>query len=154
MRINIKGNDVSPENIAAALATCERDYNLKVIGATIYVRFENGSGQHVDPLRDGQEFSRDFWFQKPVPPPEPAAAPVPVRPAEPVETTTVREMVDLCQKAASRILSSPEIRRLIELERMVKVDREIFQKCLDQVMERSRYFSVYDLVKLVERYCR
>ena len=154
MRINIKGNDVSPEKIAAALATCERDYNLKVTGATIYVRFENSSGQHVDPLRDGQEFSRDFWFQKPVPPPEPAAAPVPTRPAEPVEKITVREMVDLCQKAASRILSSPEIRRLIELERMVKVDREIFQRCMDQMMEGSRYFSIRDLTEQVERRCR
>lgn len=147
MRINIKGNDISPEKIAAALARCEKEYNLKIAGATIYVRFENSSGQIVEPLQDGEEFSRDFWFQK-------RSAPVPSQPAEPVEQITVQEMVDCCQKAASRMLSSPEITRLIELERRVKVDRKIFCECLNQVVQRSRYFKVYALVKLVEQRCR
>lgn len=44
MRINIKGNDVTPEKIAGALAICEKDYGLKVKGATIYVRFERDDG--------------------------------------------------------------------------------------------------------------
>ena len=100
MRINIKGNNVSPEKIAAALATCERDYNLKITGASIYVRFENSSGQHVDPLRDGQEFTRDFWFQKrTVPEPVPAAPPAQSEPAKQIEPITAREMlVSLLQK--------------------------------------------------------
>lgn len=150
MRINVKGNDISPEKIAAALAACERDYNLKITGATIYVRFENSSGQHVDPLQDGQEFSRDFWFQKrPDPAPAPAAPPAQSEPAKPVDLISAREMMELCQKAANRILSSPEMKRLIELEKTVKVDREIFRKCLDETMQNTRYFSVSDLVELV-----
>lgn len=30
MRINIKGNDVTPEKIADALATCEREYGRRI----------------------------------------------------------------------------------------------------------------------------
>ena len=62
MRINIKGNDITPEKIASALDSCERKYGLKIKGATIYVRFENANGQTVEPLKDGEEFSRTFMF--------------------------------------------------------------------------------------------
>ena len=111
MRINIKGNDVSPEKIAAALTTCEKDYNLKITGATIYVRFENDSGQTVEPLQNGEEFSRDFWFQKKKAPyiPPPGTAKKPVAPVPPAEAITSGEMIQMCQQAARRVLSSPEI---------------------------------------------
>lgn len=141
MRINIKGNDITPEKIAAALATCERDYNLKIAGATVYVRFENSNGQTVDPLQDGEEFSRDFWFRKSKAPVLKQSQQAPRDPEPPVDPIQSKEMIELCQKAAHRALSSPEMKALIEMAKGT-VSRSAFQKALKLAIDRTGRFSI------------
>lgn len=99
MRINIKGNDVTPEKVAATLVICECDYNLKITGATIYVRFENEYGQAAEPLQNGKEFSRDFWFQKKTLPTLPRSEVVqtPTDPEPPADVIASGEMIRMCQ---------------------------------------------------------
>ena len=152
MRINIRGNDISPEKIAAALATCEKDYNLKITSATIYVRFENSSGQTVEPLQDGEEFSRDFWFQKKKAPyiPQPGTTKKPDSPVSPSEGITSGEMIRMCQQAAHRVLASPEMKVLMEIEKTTPISKNTFSQALLQAMQRDGgKFNIYTLRQLL-----
>lgn len=151
MRINIKGNDIAPEKIAAALAACERDYNLKISGATIYVRFENGSGQAVEPLQDGEEFSRTFWFQKRKTSPASQLNPVPtsVNPVIPADAISVGEMIHLCQGAAHRMLSNNEMKVLIEIEKFTPVSKYDFKEALQQTIQHNNRFSIQTLRRIL-----
>lgn len=156
MRINIKGNDVTPEKIAAALATCERDYNLKVTGATIYVRFENASGQQVDPLQNGEEFSRDFnfWKPRPVKMPKAPSVPQPQPRPEPVDPISAREMIELCEKEAKRVLSGVEMKYLVDIEKNLKVDRTMFRECLARTVLNTGKLSMPYLRSMVYHRCK
>lgn len=150
MKISIKGDDVTPEKIAAALAACERDHGLKIKGATIYVRFEDHLGRTVEPLQDGHEITREFTFRKTRPAvkvPQQAQQPRP----EPVDPISVREMMDLCQKQAHRILSSPEMKTLVTIEKAVKPNRQDFIQALQQSLRKSGYFSIQHLEQILSQ---
>lgn len=156
MRINIKGNDITPEKIAGALAACEQDYGLKIKGATIYVRFErdDGSGQTVEPLQDGHEISRDFNFWRPKEPVRkgPKIVPAPmsnqVPPAVPEDLISVRDMIAMCEKKAMRCMSGPEMETLVLYERQ-KMSRPMFEKALEQMMERAGRFNIHTLDRII-----
>lgn len=150
MKINIKGNAVTPDRIAEALKTCEKDYNLKVKNATIYVRFENDYGQTVEPLQDGSEVVRDFLFRKVKEVEIPQPAPEPPEPAEPIPA---REMIELCSKEARRTLASNEMSILIRLAEETKVDKDIFKSCLKITMVNTGKFNVLYLYHLVISRC-
>lgn len=149
MKVSIKGDDVTPEKIAAALSACERDHGLKIKGATIYVRFEDHLGRTVEPLQDGHEISREFTFRKPRPVkmPQPAQQ---FRP-EPVDPISAREMMELCQKEAHRALSSPEMKSLITIEKTVKPNRREFIQALQQSVSNAGRFSIQMLEQLMQR---
>lgn len=149
MKISIKGDDVTPEKIAAALAACERDHGLKIKGATIYVRFEDHLGRTVEPLQDGHEITREFNFRKPRPVkvPQPAQQPR----TEPVDPISAREMMELCQKAAHRALSSPEMKSLIEIEKTIKPNRPEFIQALKQSVSQAGRFSIQMLEQLLQQ---
>lgn len=156
MRINIKGNDITPEKIAGALAACQRDYGLKIKGATIYVRFErdDGSGKTVEPLQDGQEISRDFSFWRPKEPvrkgPKPITAPMSdqVSPAVPEDLISARDMIELCQRKAMRCMSGREMETLVSYERQ-NMSRPMFEKALEQMMERAGRFNFHTLDRII-----
>ena len=148
MKVSIKGDDVTPEKIAAALAACERDHGLKIKGATIYVRFEDHLGRTVEPLKDGHEITRVFTFRKPRPVQMPAAH-KPQMPPEPVDPISAREMMDACQQQARRMLSSPEMKALIELEKTAKPGRKEFIQALHQSVSRAGYFSIQILESIL-----
>jgi len=149
MRINIKGNDVTPEKIAEALASCEREYGLRIRGATIYVRWENEMGQNVKPLMNGEEFSRSFafWKQK-----EKVTRPTPPTPETHAKTSapiSVKDMIELCKGKARRSLSDGEMKTLIELAKTTGVDHETFQRCLELTVAKTGRFNVVYLNSLV-----
>ena len=147
MKVNIKGNNVTPEKIAAALEACERDHGLKIKGATIYVRFEDHLGRTVEPLQDGHEITREFTFRKPQPVKMPEA-PEPQMPPKPVDPITAKEMMEICQRAAHRVLSAPEMKSLILLEQE-KVEREVFQDALRKTMDSTGRFNIHTLERNV-----
>lgn len=157
MRINIRGNDVTPEKIAAALSSCERKYGLKIKGATVYVRFENAMGQTVEPLKDGEEFSRDFAFWKPK-----EKKTVPATPEQPLlegqegilDSISAKEMIEICKNVVPRSLSNAEMTVLIELANAMKVDRKIFEECVDRTMINNGYFSTVYLKTLFQQRCK
>lgn len=150
MKINIKGNAVTPDRIAEALKTCEKDYNLKIKNATLYVRFENDYGQTVEPLQDGSEMVRDFIFRKvkEVEIPQPAPAPEPPEPADPIPA---KDMIELCSRRIGRMLSSTEMRILILLAEDTKVDKTVFSRCLEETMLRNVQQKIYYFDKIVRQ---
>lgn len=151
MKITIKGNDVTPEKIAEALASCERDHELKIKGATIFLRLEDTIGRCCEPLSadGGHEISREFTFNKlrPIKMPQPMQQPQPR--LEPVDPIPAREMFELCSKAAHRMLSSNEMKVLITLEKAQKPERQAFQNALNLSMQQNRSFSVQYLEQLI-----
>ena len=150
MKISFKGDDITPEKIAAALAACERDHGLKIKGATIYVRFEDHLGRTVEPLQDGHEITREFIFWKPRPVKVPQQ-PVEQHRPEPVDPISAREMMDLCQKQAHRVLSSPEMKSLIAIEKTIKPNREDFIRALEVTVQNKRYFSAQYLEQIISK---
>ena len=149
MRINIKGNDITPDKIAAALAACERDYGLRIKGATIYVRFENAAGQTVDPLQDGEEFSRDFVFQRREVPNWKSAPKEPEPPSEPA--LQIREIYAMCERSARRMLSGVEMQALAELAKTMPIGRSRMEQALGAVMQRRGRFDVNALVSVLRK---
>lgn len=147
MKVSIRGDNVTPENIAAALAACERDHGLKIKGATVYVRFEDNLGRTVEPLQDGHEITREFTFRKPRPVEMPTV-PEPQIPPEPVDPISAKEMLEICQRAAQRVLSAPEMTSLILMEKE-KVERHVFQGALRKTMDNSGRFNIHTLVRNV-----
>lgn len=152
MKINIRGNDITPDKIASALASCEQQHGLKIKGATIYVRFENEMGQTVEPLKNGEEFSRDFAFWKPkqkncpLPkqePPSVAEEPIPI------EAISSREMIEICMEKAHRSLSKSEMTILMDLANTKKVSRNTFVVCVEQTMSNGGRFNASHLKSLI-----
>ena len=151
MKIVIKGNDITPEKIAEALSTCERDHGLKISGLTIYARMTDTIGRCCEPLSTdgGHEISREFTFNKPRPVKMPQLPQQPQPRLEPVDPIPAREMFELCSKAAHRMLSSNEMKVLITLEKAQKPERQAFQNALNLSMQQNRSFSVQYLEQLV-----
>ena len=152
MRINIRGDDITPEKIAEALHRCGKDHgDLSMAGLTIYVSYRDSWGRTVEPLVDGAEITRDFVFRKPqIPQPSPEKqkkTPVPTNPI------TARDMMQLSSQAAHRALSSPEMQVLITLEKTAMPDREIFMQALSASMKKAGRFSIRDLEMMVIQRC-
>lgn len=147
MKVIIKGNNVTPEKFAEAIQTCERDHGLKVKKAVVFLEFEDHLGRSVQPLQDGHEITRNFYFQKPgeIKIPQPTQQ----EKTDPVDPISAREMIDLCAKAAHRMLSSNEMKILIALEKVQKPERQIFKNALRLSMQEGRSFSAHYLEQLV-----
>lgn len=149
MRININGNDVTPNKIADALSTCEREYNLRIKGATIYVRYENDVGQTVEPLMNGEEFSRSFSFWKP----KNSKSHSPQSNLHPqIKTASAissKEMIELCKNRVRRNLSNGEMTFLINLANTMNIDQEVFQQCLELSLTKNGFFNITSLNSLL-----
>lgn len=141
MRINIKGNAVTPDAVAAALQTCEKEYGLKIKSATLYVRFEDDLGQTVEPTQDGAEFVQDFVFTRTK---EASTQPVPKLPTE-SKSIRLNDAIALCEQAACRSLAKSEVQRIAELTAL-SITQTVFEKCINKTISnigefRIRYFE-------------
>lgn len=142
MKITINGNDITPERIAGALRSCERD-GLKMAGYTIYVRYKNHQNQIIEPLdENGQECTRtfSFWKKKEVAMPNPSIDPI-----------SKDEMINLCKNRARRFLSAPEITVLIEASKSMKIDKKCFCECLDYTMNKFGSFNISYLLSVIKQ---
>lgn len=151
MKINIRGNAVTPERIADALKECEKAYGLKVKSATLYVRFENEHGQIVDPLEDGYEIQREFVYRraKEIKTPEQPADPAP-EPMEPMgDPMPARDMISLWQKRVGRCLAASEMATLVRLAEETKMDEAMFTRFLDMTYARGLKYPMHYFEKLV-----
>lgn len=81
----------------------------------------------------------------------PKAPPAPQPRPEPVDTISAREMIDLCQKEAKRVLSGVEMKQLIDLEKELRVDRTVFKECLNRTVKNIGKFSMAYLVTEVQQ---
>ena len=114
----------------------------------------DGSGQTVEPLQDGHELTRDFSFWRSKEPvrKDPKNIPAPmsdqVSPVDPEDLISVRDMIALCERRARRILSGHEMTALVALKQQ-KMSRPMFEKALDQSMERAGRFNIHTLGRII-----
>lgn len=149
MRINIKGDAVTPEKIAEALKICERDHKLKIKDAVIFVRWEDPLGRTVEPLQDGHEVSRDFYFR--VPKQALIIQALAQERPEPKDPISAKEMMKLVQKAAHRLLSAPEMSAIIAWEKEFKPDKNSFIRALDFSLKQVGRLDIKHLAQTISK---
>ena len=124
MRINIKGNNIMPGNVAEALKTCEEEYGLKIKNLVLYVRYEDENGDYVEPTHQGNEIVRDFVFTKT------KEIYKPVSEAKTFEPITLKEMIEILKLPNDRELFKSEKQYLTEIQEM-GVDKDTFTKAYE-----------------------
>ena len=132
MKINIRGNGVTPEQVAEILRTCEEKYGLKTKNVTLYVRYTDENGEDVEPTLSHGALTEDFTFSRSAIKREPAPI-------------SIEDMKSELEKAKKKPLTRVELQSVATLFEM-KIDRATFLKALYKTIEvrpnfNMRYFE-------------